>query len=258
MGAPRAFLPTLRRLERELKIPLPERVRVLREIEADLEELTGSFVARGYRLEDARGMALEALVPAGKALGDLRSAHASTYDVLTRRLGGSRLRMLERTALVLVTAGVIVFEAAALLGADLRHDPSPFLWPVLGLSGLLFAAAATKAFTLWIKRDHLDTDRGVGIILVLCGLLMATGIGGAFVDFFLLAQTLERVPDAATDSVLRWLRRDGALLSVTLLAAMVGGLTWFVLTQWLSALAAARRDFLGLRLDHGKGDPDVR
>jgi hypothetical protein len=253
-GAPRPFLPTLRRLDRELALPLPERVSVLREIEADLEELTGSLVAGGYRVEDARRMALDALVPAGSALSDLRHAHASAYDLLTSRLGGTRLRVVERTALALATTGVIVFEAIALLGADLRYDPSPFLWPVLGLSGLLFAAVAGKAFTLWIKRDHREGDRGVAIILVICGLLLATGFAGAFIDFFLLVQALERSPDLAMGPVLQWLRRDGSLLSVTLLAAMVGGLTWFVLTQWLSALAAARRDVLGLRLDQTKGD----
>jgi hypothetical protein len=250
VGATRAFLPTLRRLDSELALPLPERVSVLREIEADLEELTGSLVARGHGLDEARRMALEALVPAGSALGDLSLAHASTYDILTRRLGGPRLQLLERSALALATTGVIVLEAAALLAADLRFDPSPFLWPVLGLSGLLFATIAAKAFTLWIKRDHREPDRGLGAILVLCGLLVATGFGGAFVDFFLLVQSLERAPDVAMGPVLQWLRRDGALLSVTLLASMVGGLTWFILTQWLSALAAARRDVLGLRADN--------
>lgn len=253
-GASRAFLPTLRRLDRELALPLPERVSVLREIEADLEELTGSFVARGHRVEDARRMALEALVPAGSALNDLRSVHASIYDLLRSRVGSPRLRVLERTALALATIGVIVFEAIALLGANVSYDPSPFLWPVLCLGGVLFAAVITKAFALCVKRDAPEADRGVGVILVLCGLLLATGFAGTFIDFFLLVQTLERSPDAATVRVLQWLRRDGALLSVTLLSTMVGGLTWFVLTQWLSALAAARRDVLGLRLDTDKED----
>ena len=36
------------------------------------------------------------------------------------------------------------------------------------------------------------------------------------------------------------------LLAVAILVAAAGGLTWFVLTQWLSAVKAAHRDVLGL------------
>ena len=37
--AARAFLSTLRRLDRDLTIPVPDRLRILRELEFDLEEL---------------------------------------------------------------------------------------------------------------------------------------------------------------------------------------------------------------------------
>jgi hypothetical protein len=41
----RAFLPTLRRLDGELALPLPDRLSILQELEADLEQLTSNFVA---------------------------------------------------------------------------------------------------------------------------------------------------------------------------------------------------------------------
>lgn len=251
--ADRAFLPTLRRLDGELGLPLPERVSVLRELESDLEELTRSFVARGHAPDDARTMALEALVPDGAALGELRRVHASTYERLTRPLAGARLRVVERTALVVCTVGVMLLEALALVGADLGSDPSPFFWPVLALSGLLFAAIATKGFSLWVRRDHGGAHGGVAIILVLSGLVLAVGFGGALVDLYLLAGLLEGTPPAeVTSLVFQGLRRDAALVSVAMLASMAGGLTWFVLTQWLSALDAARAEALGLR------QPDIK
>jgi hypothetical protein len=57
-------------------MPLPDRLSILRELEADLEQLTRDFVARGHRVEDARSMALEALVPEGSTLSELSLVHA--------------------------------------------------------------------------------------------------------------------------------------------------------------------------------------
>ena len=249
-GATRAFLPILRRLEGELSIPLPHRVSVLQELEADLEELTATFVARGYRVVDARRMAEEALVPDGTALGELRRVHASSYERLVLRFGGSRLRVVERTALVLATTAVVVLEAVALSQMNLGYDPSPFIWPVLALTGLLFAAIVASAFSLWIKKDESDPSRAARGVLPLAGLVLGTGLGGVMIDLYLLAAGLEAAPAQAATLFLQWLRRDGSLLAVSMLASLLGGLTWFVLTQWRSALAAARARALGLEHDN--------
>lgn len=248
-GPTSEFLPTLRRLDGELALPLPDRVSILRELAADLEQLTSRLVAQGHLLEDARMVAMDALVPEGSTLSELSRVHAPAYAQITRRLSPPRLRVLERTALAVATTGVLAFEALTLLGTDLRRDPSPFLWPVLCVGALLFAVVATQAFALWIKREQRSPEHGVGAILAISGLVLAVGFGGAFIDFFLLVQRLERTPEPAMGLLLDWLRRDGTLMSVTILVAMVGGLTWFILTQWLGALAAARHEVLGLRLN---------
>lgn len=250
VSAPRAFLPTLRRLDTELAIPLPDRLGVLRELEADLEELTDSFVARGHDLEVAREMAREALVPDGTTLGELRRIHSSAYARLSQRFGGSRLRVIERSSLVLATTGVMVVEAVALMGADPSYDPSPLMWPLLWLSGVLFAAIAATAFSLWVKKDHVAAKPGPQAILGLSALVLTAGVVGATVDLYLLAGSIEAVPTDAASRLLHGLRRDGALLSVSMLASMSGGLAWFVFTQWLFALGAARADTLGLAPDH--------
>lgn len=244
-GVTRTFLPTLRRLEGELALPLPQRLSILRELESDLEQLTNDFVAQGHRMEHARAMAIEALVPEGLTLGELSRVHASRYARLTRGVSGSRLRVLERSALGFATLVVLAVEAVALIQIDLLADASPFLWPVSGLALALFMAIAAKTFTLWVKQDHGETTSEVNGILVLSGLILAVGCGGVAVDFYVLAGTLQGAPDQ-TALLLPWLRRDGALLSVSMLASMAGGLTWFMLTQWVVAMAAARQEALGL------------
>jgi hypothetical protein len=157
-----------------------------------------------------------------------------------------RLRALERGALALATAAVLLVETILLLRADLLDRPSPFLWPVLGVGGLLFALCAAKTFELAIARDHRDPARGLRAILALAGVALATGCLGVLVDTYRLASVLEASPGLAEALGTRWLMRECALLSAALLVALAGGLTWFVLAQWVSGMAGARREALGL------------
>ena len=244
--AVRAFLPDLREIERQLTVPIPERVRILQELEYDLEELRDRFVAQGLSTVEARTRALEALAPDARALRDLARLHEPLYRRLTGRVSSERLRVAERSALVVATTSVVLVQALALLRADLLRDPSPFLWPVLGLGAALFAAIAAKAFELWIKGDHSEPRRGLGGILFLSGATLVVGIGGVAVDLYRLFGILESAPELASAIVPLWLMRECALLSVAILLALMGALTWFVLTQWLSVTSFARRDALGL------------
>jgi len=245
----RVFLPTLRKIEPELMIPIPDQIRILRELEFDLEGLRTLLVDQGLSAEEARNRALDALVPDHRAIQELGRLHAPLYRRATRHLSEDRLRILERSALALVTASVLIVQAIALVQANLLRDASPFLWPVLGLGALLFTSIAAKIFELWVKGDHRAPDRGLQLILILAGVIFATGMSGVFVDFYRLAESLERAPGMAEALAPLWLVRDCALLSVSMMLALAGGLTWFVLTQWLTLVTGARREVLGLDND---------
>lgn len=255
MPATREFLPALRELESRLSVPIPERVRILRELEFDLEQLRTRFMASGLSAETARARALEALVPDGVALQQLDELHAPVYRRLTRRVRDDRLRLFERTALALATAAVLLVGTLLLL-SNWTFRVSPHLvWPVLGAGALLFAVMAANLFRLWIKGDHRPAWLGVGMILGLAGATLLVGLTGVFIDTYRVFGTLAVSPEMTETLVPRWLRRDAALLSVSILIALAGALAWFVLTQWLTAVSDAHRDVLGLGLsDHSKGD----
>ena len=240
------FTSILREVEAGLTLPIPERVRILRELESDLEELTARFVAGGLSVEKARLRARDALVPDQHSLQHLQRLHTPFYRRMTWHIAGDRLRVAERLALALTTASVVVLGTVGLLQADLMSDPSPFLWPVLGLGGLLFAAVVAKAFQLWVKRDHLVPAQGLGMVLGIAGTTLATGILGAMLDFQRLAGSLEQAPGLADTLAAQWLMRDAALLSVSILLALTGGLAWFVLAQWVAFIEEGHRDVLGL------------
>ena len=66
--ATRTFLPTLREIESRLRVPIPARMQIIRELEFDLEQLQANFVAEGMTAEEAYARAMEALVPDPRAL----------------------------------------------------------------------------------------------------------------------------------------------------------------------------------------------
>ena len=105
----------------------------------------------------------------------------------------------------------------------------------------------TKGFRVLVRGDDLDSgDPGLRPILFLAAAVLATGVSGAFLDFIHLAATLEAAPDPTGQQALVAFVSISALLSVSLLVAMAGGLCWFVLTQWLSFHAGARAQLLGV------------
>jgi len=239
------FLPTLRRLDRDLTVPIPDRLRILRELEFDLQALSGELEARGMRPEQARARALDALVPDGATLRELDRLHASHYRRLTRHFSPGRLRTVERSALALATAVVLFAETFLLLRADWLRHASPFLWPVLGLGALLFAAIATLSFRLWVKRDHEVPAANLRVILFLSGLTLATGIFGVLADLLRLAGVLEIEPELAGSLLLEWLPASSVLLSFSLLLALAGGLAWFIPAHWLALVSGAHAELLG-------------
>lgn len=245
-GSPRIFLPALRELEGRLSLPIPDRIRILSELEWDLEALWAGMVAQGIATEEAKTRALQALVPDIQTLEELGRLHAPLYRKVTEGVRNERLRLLERSALVLVTAAVIFLQTFALLQADLLVNPSPYLWPVLGAGTLLLAAIIAKAFQLWIKGDHRSRDRGVQLILFLSGLILILGISGTFMDLFQFTTILEETPGQVMVLGPSWLVRECTLLAISILLAMAGGFFWFVVTQWLTLVRGAHRQALGL------------
>jgi hypothetical protein len=155
----------------------------------------------------------------------------------------------------LSTAFVLLIQTLTLVRANLLHDPSPFLIPVLLAGAFLFALALAKAFQLWIKKDHVHPARGLNAILGVAGAILGLGIGGLIFDLYRLAGFLESAPELAGSLTADWLVRDSALLSVAIILAMAGGLAWFVLSQWVALVTGARRELTELSFSaHSKGE----
>jgi hypothetical protein len=241
-----ALTGVLRQVGQGLSLPLPHRVRILRELAADLESFTALLVKQGMPTEEAHRRATEALVPDEAALRLLDCLHEPWYRRRTGHVLPDRLRMMERGALAVSTALVLGAEAYALRQVDVFGDPSPFLGPVLAMGALLFALVASKAFQLFIKGDDGSPRAGLLSILSCSGATLGLGLGGTVFDLYRLAGTLEANPEVAAALVPLWLGRSAVLLTVALITSMAGALGWFILNQWVSVSEGAQREVLGL------------
>lgn len=243
-----AFRDVLREVGQGLALPLQRRVKILRELAFDLEELSADLMARGLPAEEARRRATEALVPHGEALTALDRIHAPLYHRVTRGLAAHRLRALERSALFALTAMVLVVEGLALRSVPLVGAPPPWLVPVLAAGALLFALTAAKAFTLFVKGDHRHPAGGLSAILGAAGLTLAVGAAGALFEFLALAATLEAQPELAGALLMPWLGRTAVLLAVSLLLSLAGALAWFFIAQWISVAEGGQAEILGIHV----------
>lgn len=244
-GSMRAFLPTLRKLEGRLGVPMPARLRILRELEYDLEQLRRELESQGMSPEEAEARALEALVPEEGALLELDRLHRSRRERWAQGLGAERLRMLERGALIVCLVVTLAVETWVLLQADLLSNPSPFLWPVLGLGAAMLALIFIEGGSLWATGAA--SRLGHSIVLAVVGLIVATGVVGALFDAYSLAEMTTQVEPGVRLWTLEWVAREAALLAVALVLALTGGLAWYLLENRHARLEGARQEVLGLQ-----------
>jgi hypothetical protein len=226
-------------------MPLPTQTRILRELEADLEDLAAQLIEAGIEPGEARRRAEEALVPDGAAVSALTRIHETAYRRLTRRFPAERVLRLERQGFLACTGALLLVQGALLAGTDLLAYASPFLWPVLFLGSLSAALALWKAFELWVKRDHARMRRGVDGLLGLAVVTMTVGATGVVLDLSRLAATVEKNPELLGSILPFWLIREAGLLAASLLIALGGGLAWFVLSQWIVHVETEHRELVG-------------
>lgn len=212
-----------------LRVPHPARARLLREMAGDLGGLARELEARGWSPDAARRRAEEVLLPEGPALEALVRLHVPPYQ---------RLRPWERRTVAALT----LFSAVAALVAVARSaplgTPSPFLVPVVVLGTAAVGAGLAKAFRLFVVRDHRVERLRAGLSTTL-GLAVATplaALAGAVADLRTLAARMVTGPPDPVRTVSGFLHRDATLLAAGLALALLAGLLWLLLVQWVAAV----------------------
>lgn len=241
------FEAELRGVAQSLDLPQPMRSRILLELRADLEDLAAALSAEGVPEAEARRRAVEALVPSPEALGELRRLHRPLYQRLVDRFSERGRHRLERLLIAGFT-GVLVWLGWGLARAgDLFDDPSPWLVPVVALGMLALGVGGVRLFVLHVKQDH--THRGLGrgrtALPFLAVAVVVLGLAGSAVDLHGVAASLEANPAMQAAYLLRWLRQDMAMLSLSLLLGAVVGLLWLGSEVRAAVIEQAEMEALG-------------
>jgi hypothetical protein len=239
------FAPALRRAARELDLPRTVRSAILAELAADLEALFEHHRARGLGLEEAERRAEEQVLGSAEVIRRLGRLHQGSWrewseSVGARLSGGIDLILVIFGILpVLLVAGGVAFNALA------TGPASPLVWPLCVLGALL--GGAIPAELIRLLRGAPGRPRRLRLLLALSTLALALGLLALVHGAYDSATTLAAMPVAAEVAaagdasgavasnrdiqrlIASIVIRDGAALLISLLLAIAGGLSWFVL-----------------------------
>lgn len=233
-----SFGPILTTLNDNLILPQPARSRVLLEIAADMEAFFELARDQGRSDEEATQLALEAFHPDSESVSDLVRLHGSPVALWMDGLSSQAQSLWER--LLLATA---ILPAVAVCLSVLT-DTRVFRvagWPAWLLTGFCVGACVLALFKLYqlvIKLDHRPRmlRRGMSLLLWLSIAPGPAGLAVFVVDLYRALGVLNQTwPDGGRELVISLLR-GSAVMSLALIASILGCVLWFFLTRWIASI----------------------
>jgi hypothetical protein len=241
-----SFVEVLRPLSARLPLPQPARTRVLLEIAADLEDMYRHYRASGLTEEEARLKAVNTFDLSEEALAELVRVHTSLFRRLLDRLSAQAQSRWER-GLLLIVAGTLAFVCVqVVLRGELVAVAGTQVWPTLicGLTGLTLGLV--KFYSIHIKQDHelRRARRGLDAIAILAGAQVFLGFLAGWFSLYLTARRMTGDVEYAGAHLFNWLLSASALLSVSLMGALLTAMIWFALARRVAGIAEAEAALL--------------
>jgi hypothetical protein len=239
----RRFVPALRRIASELRVPEATRARILLEMASDLESLVEHYRARGMSEEEASARAEEKLLVSPDALQHLVAVHTTGYRRWVDRAAG-RLRwgfdlLLFAVAVAPMLAGSVILVS----GQVPAVARSPLAWPLLAAAVAAGLLALAMAYALFVRGDRSTSllHRGLPALPALGASGPLVGALAATLGVHRLAMSLAAGPldPEAQRLVAEQAGRDATIVAMGLLLAFGAGLAWFVLVNRLASLEQA-------------------
>lgn len=236
------FSRVLRRVERRLEAPEPERSRILMELAGDLEDLYRTYRERGLDEAAARRKAERWLAPSAATLESLRAVHLPTFDRLLDRLGGTTRGRVELGLAALVSLAAVGAGAFAALRSGVLAASAPTLWVTAGLVALGLGLGVREAYSLFVRGDRLGPGWRAGSHRVLAAAVAAAlaGVLGGGVRLTLTAGPGQGGGTAAAF----WSEVSTAtgVAALSLSASLLLALLWLLLRVRAEVVATARRE----------------
>ncbi|MBN1827249.1 MAG: hypothetical protein JW958_13405 [Candidatus Eisenbacteria bacterium] len=237
----RRFQRILREIDGKLDLPQPAKSRIILEMAADLEDLFDVYVARGEDEEGAVRLVEERFAVTEEAIAELIRIHENPLRRFMRGLSEQARSRWERAALAALLLFLVAFAGRGAVSARFFTESSVFIWPVLGLSFVVAALSAAKAYALWIRADHAPRRlrSGLGTLLALTGANLLVGFFGAAAESRFSAEKAARDAGNASYYLAEYLLRVCPMLIAGLLAALFTAILWYVLTLQVERIETA-------------------
>ncbi len=240
------FAASLREVAAGADLAPSARLEVLEEVASDLDALYEELIAQGVPTVVARRRAEALLSPSAEALRALGTVHRPLPWRLAASLTGSGRRV-ERALLALSALFVLAVSLFAFARAGLLRDPSPFLWPLLGLAAGGALLTLAHALRLWLggsPRPALVRRRLRGLLLLPCASCLIAALGVSL-ELWRAAGLIMGDVALQRPALLAWLFRSVALGGCALLTVLAVGLAWLLLSTRVAVLERREEALLG-------------
>lgn len=228
----------LRRVDRRLEAPEPERSRILAEMAGDLEDLYMAYRERGLDEEEARRRAVEWFEPSPDVADSLRAVHTPWIERHLRRLGRSSRGWVEVGAVGFFALSAAGVGVAGVLRAEILPAPSPGVWVAAALGAAGLGTAAARGYGLFVRGGEISRDdvRGLRAVLAAGGAAALAGLLSAGLRVTVLPAS---PPRTAADVPWSELAAGSALATLGLSVALILALAWLVLRVRAGAVRRA-------------------
>lgn len=230
----------LRRVDRCLEAPEPERSRILTELAGDLEDLYRAYRERGLEEAEAVREAEKWLSPSAEALASLRSLHLPAFERLLDRLSGTTRGRVELGLVTLVSLMAVGSGVFAVLRSGTLSASSVGLWIVAGLVAAGLGIGVSLGYALFVRGDRLGGGWRRGSRRVLAA-AVGSAMAGVLTGGLRLSLTAA-LPEPGSTSSAFWseVATASGVAALGLSGSLLLTLLWLVLQVRAEVVARAR------------------
>ena len=250
------FTILLTEINEKLKLPQPQKSRIIWEIADDIEETFKAYIKRGLSEQEAESKTKDKFALSETAIIELTQIHLSPYRRWLDKLSQHSQSRWERFLLLIIFVLVLLSFAKVVYSTLFFENASYFIYPIITV--LLFATILfiVKLYKLYVKKDHdiKNLRKGLDWILYFCGAVLFFGITGYFGELYLSSQSvnylgpfffLSFLSDSPSFHLsVEWLVRNSSMMMTCCGSAMITLLYWFMLINKAGKIEQAEASIL--------------
>jgi hypothetical protein len=239
------FTGLLNRTAARLDLPRPAKSRVLLEMAADLEDMFAAYRQRGLGEDEAMRRVEEKFDASDDTLTELTVLHRSAFGRGIDAFSEQASTPWEKLMLVAVLLFVAASTGTLLLYPSFFTDANAFVWPGVALGIAATGIFLVKARRLFMGKNHRPRRlrRGLPSLLFIACAALFNGVFGFFLEMQSSMFRIAAEYETGGAQIMPWLVGSTATMILSLLAAILAALLWFVLmskVRRIELLEAAR------------------